>query len=396
MYQRKPQCFRPAFERLEDRWTPDGSVTASVQNLLVGTVFVPTLVIRGDFAANGIDVSQTGFETYQVSGFTLTTATNINGAPNGQATFSGAQAISINTGGGNDFLTFGLFNNGEIDVVGNLAINTGAGNATVATFNGANFLRVFKDLSIVSGPGNVNYTFTNLTTVGAAKFTHTSGGNTSVNINANTAAPNVVGRIGILTGSGFLTVGISDTNSTGNVAIVGGPGGAAINVDAFNAFGSSSIGGSVGIVVSGLGFVTANVGDQTGAFNLTINGNLNVNLSQSNGGSNVEINNVSVGGSATLLGSANADTFGIQDITAGTTQFFGSVFVNLGGGNDILNLAADVNNQAGLGGAVVNFFTPASGSIILNGGGGLNQRFIGTVGTNVFFFAKVPSVVNFI
>jgi hypothetical protein len=113
----------PHIERLENRFTMAGNVTAA----LVGT----DLVITGDTSANAISV----VETVNDGEFTITglndgsgSPTSVNGTPNGSATIAGVTGdIVVNLLDGADSVTVISANHS-----GNLTIDAGAGDDSVA------------------------------------------------------------------------------------------------------------------------------------------------------------------------------------------------------------------------------------------------------------------------
>src|SRR5262245_66613857 len=90
--------YQPTFDRLEDRWTPAGNVTASLS--------FGTLTLTGDALSNSIDISQTGFESYEITGFATTITRGGVVTPAGTpVTISGVANIVANLGGGADLAT---------------------------------------------------------------------------------------------------------------------------------------------------------------------------------------------------------------------------------------------------------------------------------------------------
>src|SRR5262245_17090815 len=99
--------FRPSFDRLEDRWTPAGNVTASLS--------LGTLTLTGDVFANNIDISQTGFKQYQITGnATTVTFGGVTTAAGTPVTISNVTNIIANMNAGDDTVTFGQLTPGAI------------------------------------------------------------------------------------------------------------------------------------------------------------------------------------------------------------------------------------------------------------------------------------------
>lgn len=150
-----------------------GNVTAAVQ--------AGVLVITGDAADNGVNVEYIqATKTYQVIGVTPTggTATTINGVDtsvpaNAQNFTNVTKGVRISLNGGNDNLTFGAATTTSFVVVGDLDIDTGAGNDTVAIGRNGNAsggaapieneVNVSKNLIVKLGLGNDTLDITNTT-----------------------------------------------------------------------------------------------------------------------------------------------------------------------------------------------------------------------------------------
>lgn len=160
-------------EKLEDRSLMAGNVTAAVQ--------AGVLVITGDAADNGVTVDYIqATNTYQVIGTTPTggTATTINGVdtsvPANAQNFTGVtKGVTINLNAGNDNLVFGSATSSTFVVVGDLRIDAGLGNDTVAigrngnNAGGAtpieNEVNVSKAMIVNLGLGNDTLDITNTT-----------------------------------------------------------------------------------------------------------------------------------------------------------------------------------------------------------------------------------------
>ena len=134
--------FRPSVEKLEDRTTPAGVVTAAV----IGG----TLIIDGDDSANSVVVSSTGQRSVHVG--SADADTSLNGLAPGEGMFLGGitQGIIIRTNGGDDTVRLeglrqkrnvGVFTgtgNDTVQVVGSdlrsmFEVNTGAGDDIIET-----------------------------------------------------------------------------------------------------------------------------------------------------------------------------------------------------------------------------------------------------------------------
>jgi hypothetical protein len=398
-------------------------VTASV----VGGI----LTITGDALANGVDISNNGFQSLKVTGLTLGgSATNINGAANGSFTANGVLGINVTLGAGSDSLRFGGTANGAIVVNGSVSIDMGAGNDTVTTANAANFLSIFGDLSITNGAGNCLNNFINLNVTGATTFDHTAGGNdtlfmntsaaslkdslntltfnggtgfdnivtTNVNfksdVNINTAAGSPTGNgcfidmfaagtsllsmggvLNLTNGSGGAQFTINDYNIAGNATLSAGNSGSKI-VDflAFAIVGKvPTVKGNVSIT-SGGSNATVLVGPNTQA--LVINGTLSIDLSAANA-SNTTLNGLASVGDVTITGGGGADLLTVG--SAGTGCNFNGLFtVNQGGGADTVR----INGQT-----PTNFF----GAVNVNQGSGNDSLASGNNGA-VSFFAHAKFV----
>lgn len=160
-------------EKLEDRSLMAGNVTAAVQ--------AGVLVINGDTADNGVTVNYIqATKTYQVIGTTPTggTATTINGldtsVPANIPTFTGVtKGITVNLNAGNDNLVFGSDNSSTFVVIGDLTIDAGTGNDTVAIGRNGNAaggatpieneVNVSKNMVVRLGLGSDTLTVTNTT-----------------------------------------------------------------------------------------------------------------------------------------------------------------------------------------------------------------------------------------
>ncbi|WP_254510568.1 hypothetical protein [Anatilimnocola floriformis] len=178
---RSIQSKRLVVERLEDRSLMAGNVTAAVSG--------GVLVITGDTADNGITVDYIASNnTYQVTGTTPTggTATTINSldtsVPANAQIFSGVtKGVTVNAGAGNDNLVFGAATSTTFKVVGNLEIDMGLGNDTVAIGRNGNAaggatpveneMNISKALVVKLGGGGDTLDITN-TTVGGNMVIH--------------------------------------------------------------------------------------------------------------------------------------------------------------------------------------------------------------------------------
>ncbi len=389
----KSVLFRPQFDRLESRWTPAGTVTAS---LTLGT-----LTLTGDFLSNSIDISQTGFESYRITGDGIS------------RTFSGVANITANLGGGNDTVTFGNQVPGAIAILGNLTINGGVGNNTVVSAGAVSPLTVGNNLSIANSTGNDSNILVDIRTGGSLMINNGAGDSTTTlrndrgpgNFNSIAAA------LSIVNGTGADSNTIFDTNVGGNLSINDGSARMVDNLAGFNRIFNinnntrATIGGSVSIAntngnLPGFGDVVADVvingnltvnmgtGNVSGTIQagkalppplvkgnllitgsgsdqinlgstvafagagpgLTINGNLTINLT---GTAAVSITtaDLTVGHATAITTGGGADSVTLDDTSsAAGSQFLGSFSLNLGAGNDTVNLG---NN------AITSFFSTA-------------------------------------
>jgi hypothetical protein len=350
---------RPSFDRLEDRLTPAGNVTA------VFTAATATLTLTGDAFANGVDVSAGagGLGSFGVTGVTDGTATSVNGSAATQ-TFNGVKNLVINLNGGNDSLQFGILTAGTIIVQGNLTINTGTGNDTIFTAGAGNFLDVFGNLSLTNGAGNALTILTDINVVGSSKFNHTAGGNTSLTINASGATADSFSSLSLTNGTGNPVIIISDTNFSSNVTLNTGTtslvnGSDVVVVEAVNSTSLLKIVGSLsitGTIQSGAGFYDLQ--------DYNVNGN--VAMTQSGGG----LNNIAEIEDAFTL-AASPVLKGNVSVTQGGEN----PLVNIGGGNPfVINGGLTVNQSSGKGNGIVELNSLASvGNTSLTGGISVRQ-----------------------
>jgi hypothetical protein len=321
--------FRPVFDRLEERCTPAGNVTA------VFTAATATLTLTGDALANGVDISvgSGGLSSFGVTGVVDGTATTVNNQATTQ-TFNGVKNLVINLGGGNDSLQFGVTTAGTIIVQGNLTINTGTGNDTILTGGGANFLDVFGALSVTNGAGNSSTTLTNINVVGAAKLNHTAGGTTSLFISTGGTTANSLSSLSVTNGTGNTDIFVIDTNVSGNVTL---------NTGATP-------------LVNGMDQVVFEAGNSTNL--LKIGGSLSINGTIQSGEGIYDLQDYNVNGNVTMTqgGGGNLNLIEVEDLfsIAQSPVIKGNVSLTQGGSNPITDIGGGGNAFVIQGGLTVN------------------------------------------
>jgi hypothetical protein len=440
----KPPTFRPTFERLEDRWTPAGNVTASFSAL------TGTLTITGDAFGNAVDISQTSFKSFNVTGTATTITKGAATFPAGTpVNFANVTNIVMNMGYGNDTVTFGLQTAGPILIAGNLTINGSTGNNTVETAIIPNSLTVIGNMSITNLGGN-DSNILNEINVGHALTINNGDGDTDNEVADQQAGGGTLGSLSITNGAGFdqdniegvnvtgavvindgterfsdelgdevaflpdgqttpLKLGslsitnasgqvsiniFNDYNISGNVTIHYGSGGQIAGFVFFDSFSQEdlpvTVKGSVnispGVAAAPNGFVTIFVG---GAFGTNIQGNLTI-AAPSNAQNTIQLGGaLAIGGATSITTGAGNDQITIEDTVftgaftlntgAGndtvtldvfglpaTTDFLNSVNINLGDGNDSLQVGNNSANNA------VNFFAPSFLPVTISGGNGID------------------------
>jgi hypothetical protein len=429
MMARHATKFRPSFDRLEDRWTPAGNVTASLS--------FGTLTVTGDLFANNVDLSQTGFKQYQITGnATTVTATGVVNAAGTPVTFNNVTNVIFRMNGGDDTVTFGNQTAGAITILGGLRIEGGVGNNQILTPGGAVSLTVIGGFTIVNGAGNDVTNLINLNVGGAFKIDHSAGGGSDTEITNDVGAGtfNSLGSVSVTNGSGADTTFFEDTNVSGNVVVNSGSGdiatGAAGDTDFFNVTNTGAVavvGGSVSFTntsgdgqqffddvqingnatmnlgsgamnagigpfnqtnitlikgnlgITGSGTATLTLGNgQTGAtFGMQVNGNLSINLSGS-GVQTINFTDVVVGRATTVITGSGADNIVIDDGNSATGSTFGGSFaMNTGGGTDSVTI-----NGSGV-------TTTFNGPTAVNLGNGNDTLNFGNNGTVALFSSAV-------
>jgi len=176
----------------------------------------------------------------------------------------------------------------------------------------------------------------------------------------------VLGNTLIATGTGNDTVALAGTASVtfgGNVTLVNSSGIASVNLGAT----AVKIGGSLGI--TGAATVTQ------GASSVTVGGAFTIQDFPLTGSSTVTLGGASLTAkSLSITGGQGADSVSITNATIGTSGF-GSTQINLGQGNDTLNITGTntfngpFNFTSGVGSDSVNL---GSASITINGNASIN------------------------
>lgn len=359
-----------------------------------------------------------------------------------------AQSLTLQ-GTGN--LSLGLLGNGaettsltDTAIAGAATINhPGVGDTSVVIGTsgspGADQVFKFGSLAIANGQGfdrtfvtDVDF-FTGDVTINNGPGAGLAGSLTILSAHNDENLLTAVGNVTITSASGHSDTEVFDYNVNGNVAINAGPGSAGQsagnfvgleNSQTFPTSGLPIIGGNVtitGAAVSGPAsglLIDLGTGVIPANLPLVIQGGLAINVSGA-GQAIVHLNDLNVVNAATTLtlgshthddavsvggvGSAaifddfnltsaasGANTFNFQT-QAGTLQFGGKVNVQLGSGNDTLDLAADAAHVNGIAGAQVDFFSTST----FNGGVGTNDLFKGTDDDNLFFTSE-PKISQFI
>ena len=331
------RSFRPTFDHLEERRVLDGNVAAFVSS--------GVLVLIGDAAANGLDISQTGFKQFTLTGLTTTSATNINGVANGTFVASNVSSLNVNLSGGDDSLSFGVVTAAPMTFAGNASINMGTGNNFVGTAGGK-FLSIFGNLSISNGAGACQTDLTDVNVGGAATLNHLAGGGSNLRIDTSGATPNSFRSLSVVNGVGDDDVRIVDTNFSSSVSIANGvdtlTGGDDVFISEQAAGALLTIGGNLSIASSTIGQATIRVNDYN------INGNLSINTG--NGGHN------------NFVGFYDSSTTHLIPTIRGNVSI-----TTAGTGNVEIDVADGGTPLAILGGLTVNA-SAATGSVIVHEG----------------------------
>jgi hypothetical protein len=415
MKSRTSRRLRPSFERLEDRWTPAGNVTA------VFTAATATLTLTGDALANGVDVSAGagGLGSFGVTGVVDGTATTVNNSA-ATLTFNGVKNLVINLNGGNDSLQFGITTAGTIIVQGNLTINTGTGNDTILTAGAGVPLDVFGALSITNGAGNATTILTDVNVVGAVTINHSAGGNEFFAVTASTTTYNSFGSFTYTGGTGFDFIDVVDTNVNGNVTVNCGAG-TVLGQGAFVTFFPNNFSTNAQTIKGNL-----SITNTSGTFFDTVddtNVNGNVNISAGNGGNDTiqfqaeplittitpvvkgnvtmtctgntptvnvghntlftDVSFVIQGGLTISLGSSSGqDSVTLNDLASvGNSSLTGGISITTGSGTDIVQIDTVGNGSTFNGNLTIN--TGAGNDTVrMNGAGASPTFFFGTVNVN--------------
>lgn len=383
---RKVSRFRPTLSSLDDRIVPANISTNLVMGNLTLTDSGATSVTISQPAANVIRLTPGDGTT--INGQAV--AVNINGVTGN---------LSVNLGGGNDFVTFDL-SQSSIDV-GNLSLTGTTGNKTVQTKTSGsdNFLNVHGNYKQVFGDGNEFTRLNQFDVDGNMTINHANGGSfvflrvdpanlgatfntvqgdlTVDNVTANGRAAtgfdvnaleetnvggSVYANMGNATGvGGWTTVGsLSDTwvNIGGDVVLTAQTG--------FMAFGDVANDGLEVWNAQVTGGVTMSLGNAAGntalfggstAENATagyvsvtgqgahdaatigasqIFGDLDVSLT-GRGGNSIAVDSVFVGGETSLKTSGGSNDIRIDDLTPGST-FVGRAEIEMTGRNNFLSI----------------------------------------------------------
>jgi hypothetical protein len=263
----------PTLERLEDRLTPT-NVSASV----TGGV----LTISKFSGDDTINIVRDAFDNVNVS----TTAGNTINNSAGTFTSNAIIGMVIKLGTGKDVVSIDGATNGAINLPGGLSI-FGTGGDKQVSVRAVNLGTLSCALA---GAGAEVVVFTDVNVSGAATFTHTGVGNTTLVIATNLNTLDHWGSLSVANGQGSDSQTIDDTTFAGNVTINNGPGAA----------GDTSQGGG--------GLTLFNASNDPNL--LTIGGNLSV--STSTGNAACLLNNYNIGGNVTINTGA--------DIVGDTTQ----------------------------------------------------------------------------
>ena len=328
---KRPQSKRLGVERLEERAVMAGNVTAAV----TGGV----LVITGDTADNGVLVDfNSATSAYTVTGVTPSggTATTINSldtsVPANAQVFTGVtKGIKINLNAGNDNLAFGAATTSTFNVIGNLEIDAGLGNDTVAIGRNGNAaggaapieneVNVSKALVVKLGGGGDTLDLTN-TTVGGNMVIHADPASGST----TTHGADTVRMLTTFTPAGG-TLQTFPVNVAGKSTIILGAG-----ADTFNALNFNS---HKGVAIE----------DQAGNLNFdlvnsTVGGEFKINK---NGGTanDIDIRNLNVGTLKLSTGNG-VDTIAIRD------SIFARMYIETAGAQDKITIGNTHVNKLGL------------------------------------------------
>lgn len=405
--------FVPVLERLEPRLALAGNVAAIVS--------AGNLIVTGDNLGADITISQPAAGQITIS----SNDTTVNGST-GPVAFSGVtRNLSINFGKGDDSLTFDETN--PITLSGNLSINGGQGSNTASTLPGSpGSLNVGGNLSILNLPGPTETTdLLNLNVKGNVQIQNGPGSydetDLSANVNGNVQIVNLgtAAFTSIYSSAGQNTIG-------GSLQIINGPGQAGQTATYTTQIDSTEIGHNLKVASFGSGnnYIGLTASEVGGSTTLNSgNGNNTVlldnaifggdfQLQAGNGAETTALVDSAIFSGGFLLQTGNgADTVSLgatetaqiarvvpetregiktvydpvtrrtievpytyivfkpvyETITAvgGPVTFNGPVTVNLGGGDDTLNLAID---------AEVTFQKAAT----LDGQGGQNTAYADT------------------
>jgi len=392
--------YRPRFEVLENRLTPDGNVSAVLRG---GSLF-----LTGDARANEIMITQPSLGTFVVR--SLDGATTINGRATAQTFRNVTANVNINLGNGDDVVQFGAAKGDSIVVNGNLITIGGNGDNTVQgladlfiggsletranggndtiEFTGAN--HIHGDMTVTAGRGDNVVTLAPTggvsTVTGDLSITNDKGsGNTSVFdtsvigdlnlVNAGAAGNNstsdiffgvssgdiktaVLGDANLTITDGGGSVFLTDTNVAGTARITAAPNGTANSPPVSIVVGPLINGTDVGI--AGSLFVTSgapasvSLGTVEGGTTASLRVGKNTLLRTGNGDDTVSLN-----GLVSTIDMRINTNGGADLVTMDDTSIFGMLQANLGDGTDtfliegnenatgVTNLVGAVNVQLG-------------------------------------------------
>jgi hypothetical protein len=403
----------PVLEQLETRAVPAGNVTAAV----IGG----DLVLHGDDAGADITLSQPAPGQITVVG----NDTNVNGASD-PVTLSVSRGLRATFGAGNDSLTFDLSD--PISFAGPVSVNGGAGSNTVSTDSfGPEALSVRGDLTIVNLAGGPQLTFLgNLNVKGDVRVLN-QGGDAITQIEPFDGTNTIGGDLVVANGPGnSQETDLRAVNVKHDVRLVNQANVAVVSVNSFAA--PNTIGGDFSVFDGPASLAATDIGGtqvghdlrvrQDGAEQNTLilrndqvkhdthlrtgDGDATVLVNGSTFGGDFHLKtgagadtvNLGTGGAATLVRLVAVEVVVIENgvpvvqtrvkavpeevlLTGGPVTFNDEAKVDLGAGDDTLNLALD---------AVVTFKKQAS----LDGRGGTNvanvhaANVVGTPGVKHF------------
>ena len=317
----KPKKRAPlALEHLEDRWAP-----ATVQ-FFNGTLFVSNPTVP---ATTGVVLTQTAANTFSVRD---------NGTPLG--TYAGVGNINYTGSNLADKFTLNL---GALTYTGSLFANSGNGNDTISVTGTGGAIR--GNLTLLPGLGDdlvqMNSTGTGGITVGGTLQVSDSGGNDTINLGNASAVSHFLGNVS-LSGMNNVTLGFGQPDTFGGdlSATVAGEA-----VPLF--FQTKTVTGSA-VTINGSLQLTGGAGNDTVVdSDLAVNRDVTIDLA---GAPNDPLNSnlvstaadVSTGAPATPLRVNGNFSYtggsGVDELILSGYQVGGSMTLNLGDGNDVVDL----------------------------------------------------------